>query len=109
VPTTWPGFRLPHVWLEDGTAIHDRLGAGYTLLEVGRGTHDATAFIDAFGAAGTPLDVQHIASPVAADIYGAELILVRPDLHVVWRGSAMPADADRITATVTGHAALVRT
>jgi 2-polyprenyl-6-methoxyphenol hydroxylase-like FAD-dependent oxidoreductase len=109
VPTTWPGSRLPHVWLEDGTAIHDRLGAGYTLLEVGRGTHDATAFIDAFGAAGTPLDVQHIASPVAADIYGAELILVRPDLHVVWRGSAMPADADRITATVTGHAALVRT
>ena len=26
VPSTWPGARLPHVWLDDGTALHDRLG-----------------------------------------------------------------------------------
>src|SRR5476649_1991064 len=26
VPTTWPGARLPHVWLVDGTALHDRMG-----------------------------------------------------------------------------------
>ena len=31
VPTTWPGARLPHVWLSDGTALHDRLGPGYSL------------------------------------------------------------------------------
>jgi 2-polyprenyl-6-methoxyphenol hydroxylase-like FAD-dependent oxidoreductase len=104
VPTTWPGFRLPHVWLEDGTPIHDRLGAGYTLLEVGRGTQNSSAFIDAFAAAGAPLDVQHIASPVAREIYGAEMILVRPDLHVVWRGAAMPADPGAITAIATGNA-----
>jgi 2-polyprenyl-6-methoxyphenol hydroxylase-like FAD-dependent oxidoreductase len=108
VPTTWPGFRLPHVWLEDGTAIHDRLGAGYTLLELGRGTQDSSAFVAAFRAAGVPLDVQHIASPVARELYDADLVLVRPDLHVVWRGAAMPADAASITATVTGNAALVR-
>ena len=35
VPTTWPGARLPHVWLSDGTALHDRLGPGYTLLRLG--------------------------------------------------------------------------
>jgi len=108
VPTTWPGFRLPHVWLEDGTAIHDRLGAGYTLLELGRGTQDTTAFVAAFGAARVPLDVQRIASPVARELYAADLVLVRPDLHVVWRGAAMPADAASIVATVTGNGALVR-
>jgi 2-polyprenyl-6-methoxyphenol hydroxylase-like FAD-dependent oxidoreductase len=108
VPTTWPGFRLPHVWLEDGTPIHDHLGAGYTLLDVGRGAHDATTFVDAFAAMRTPLDVQRIANPVAREIYDADLILVRPDLHVVWRGNAMPADAGRIAATATGRAALVR-
>ena len=32
VPTSWPGARLPHVWLADGTALHDRIGDGYTLL-----------------------------------------------------------------------------
>ena len=35
VPTTWPGARLPHVWLDDGSALHDRIGDGYTLLRLG--------------------------------------------------------------------------
>ena len=34
VPTTWPGARLPHLWLGDGTALHDRIGDGYTLLRL---------------------------------------------------------------------------
>ena len=34
-PTTWPGARLPHVWLDDGTALQDHLGHGYTLLRLG--------------------------------------------------------------------------
>jgi 2-polyprenyl-6-methoxyphenol hydroxylase-like FAD-dependent oxidoreductase len=107
VPTTWPGFRLPHVWLEDGTPIHDRLGAGYTLVQVGPVHHDASAFARAFGAHATPLDLLHVPDARAREIYAADLILVRPDLHVVWRGNAMPADADAIAATVTGHRALV--
>jgi 2-polyprenyl-6-methoxyphenol hydroxylase-like FAD-dependent oxidoreductase len=108
LPTTWPGFRLPHVWLEDGTPIHDRLGAGYTLVQVGAGAHDTSAFRDAFAAHATPLDVQHIPNARAREIYGVDLVLVRPDLHVVWRGNTVPSDADRIAATVTGHRALVR-
>src|ERR1700751_579782 len=35
VPTTWPGARLPHVWLDDGTALHDCIGDGFTLLRLG--------------------------------------------------------------------------
>jgi hypothetical protein len=35
VPTAWPGARLPHAWLANGTAMHDRLGAGFTLLRLG--------------------------------------------------------------------------
>ena len=36
-PTTWPGARLPHVWLDDGTAMQDRIGndRGFTLLRLG--------------------------------------------------------------------------
>ena len=34
VPTTWPGTRLPHVWLDDGRALHDLIGSGYTLLRL---------------------------------------------------------------------------
>src|SRR5262249_31663976 len=37
VATTWPGARLPHVWLDDGSAMQDRIGYGhgYTLLRLG--------------------------------------------------------------------------
>ena len=43
VPTTWPGARLPHVWLADGTALHDRIGDGYTLLRLGGARANAAA------------------------------------------------------------------
>src|SRR6202012_3196088 len=36
-PTTWPGARLPHVWLPDGRAIQDCIPtAGFTLLRLNR-------------------------------------------------------------------------
>ena len=38
------------------------------------------------------------------EIYGYDLILVRPDLHVVWRGNAAPEDAAEVAAIATGHA-----
>ena len=108
VPTTWPGARLPHVWLDDGTPLHDRIGAGYTLLDLRRDAGDTAAFADAFAASGVRLDVLPVGSAIAREIFGAGVILVRPDLHVAWRGTGMPADAAAVTATVTGHAALVR-
>src|SRR5213083_2305430 len=45
VPTTWPGARLPHVWLDDGSAMQDRIGYGhgYTLLRLGGAEVDASA------------------------------------------------------------------
>jgi hypothetical protein len=36
-------------------------------------------------------------------VYGYDLILVRPDLHVVWRGNAAPSDPAQLAAVVTGH------
>jgi hypothetical protein len=41
--------------------------------------------------------------PRARDIYEYDLILVRPDLHVVWRGNAAPEDPAQIAAIATGH------
>ena len=36
--------------------------------------------------------------------YEARFTLIRPDQHVAWRGDALPADADKLIATVTGAA-----
>ena len=103
VPTTWPGARLPHVWLKDGTALHDRLGQGYTLLRLGATKLDTSNIERALRATGAPLDVLDIEDDIAGDIYGFELLLVRPDLHVVWRGNQLPQDAAAIAAIATGH------
>jgi hypothetical protein len=64
VPTAWPGVRLPHAWLSDGTALHDRLDSGFTLLRLGGTGIDCTAFAGALHETGAPLDVLDIADPV---------------------------------------------
>jgi 2-polyprenyl-6-methoxyphenol hydroxylase-like FAD-dependent oxidoreductase len=105
VPTTWPGARLPHVWLKDGTAIHDRLGSGYSLLRLGGSAADTPRLAQAIRSRGAPLDVIEFQDEAPRDIYGCDLLLVRPDLHVVWRGNRAPKNAERVAAVVTGHAA----
>jgi len=39
----------------------------------------------------------------ARRVYGFDYLLVRPDLHVVWRGNVLPDDPDKIARIVTGH------
>ena len=105
VPLTCPGARLPHVWLEDGTALHDLLGPGYTLLRLGPAPRPAAALVAEFRAIGAPLDVLDVPDGVARDLYERDLVLVRPDLHVVWRGDRLPDRPQRLAAIATGHAA----
>jgi len=103
VPTTWPGARLPHVWLADNSALHDRLGKGYTLLCL-KGTRANTVALErALCATGAPLVVLDIDDERAHDVYGYDLLLLRPDLHVVWRGNRPPDNPGELAAIATGH------
>jgi 2-polyprenyl-6-methoxyphenol hydroxylase-like FAD-dependent oxidoreductase len=103
VPTSWPGARLPHVWLADGTALHDRIGDGYTLLRLASLRADSAALARAFAAFAAPLTVLDIGEDRPRDVYGHDLLLLRPDLHVVWRGNRLPADPAKLAALATGH------
>ena len=102
VPTTWPGARLPHLWLDDGTALHDRIGEGYTLLRLAGAKADSAPLARAFAAYGAPFTVLDIGEERARDIYGYDLLLLRPDLHVVWRGNRLD-DPAKLAAMATGH------
>jgi 2-polyprenyl-6-methoxyphenol hydroxylase-like FAD-dependent oxidoreductase len=104
VPTTWPGARLPHVWLDDGTALQDRIPEdGYTLLKLGRTTADTSGLERAVAATGAPLHVLEIPDAVAREIYGVDLLLLRPDMHIVWRGNASPEEPGEVAAIATGR------
>ena len=105
VPSTWPGARLPHVWLRDGSAMQDRIGYGYgyALLRLGGTQADTTALQAAFADLGAPLQVLDIPDAAPRDVYGHDLLLLRPDMHVVWRGNEAPREPEKLAALATGH------
>jgi 2-polyprenyl-6-methoxyphenol hydroxylase-like FAD-dependent oxidoreductase len=105
MPTTWPGARLPHVWLDDGSAMQDRIGNGlaYTLLRLGRTQADTAGLQRAFATLGAPLHVLDIPDEAPRAVYGYDLLLLRPDMHVAWRGNAAPEDPDKLARMATGN------
>jgi 2,4-dichlorophenol 6-monooxygenase len=106
-PTTWPGARLPHVWLGRGghrVSTHDLAGKGRFALFTGI---SGEAWADAAERAAAELGIELVAYVVGPgrehiDLYDdwartrevteAGAVLVRPDAHVGWRSHDLPAD-----------------
>lgn len=84
-PSGAPGGRAPHVWLGEQSLL-DRLGHDFTLLCLD--DCDATAWCSAAEQLGMPLAVVHVDHVEARALYGATCVLIRPDHHIAWRGSA---------------------
>lgn len=106
VPTTRPGSRAPHCWLEEGRSMLDLFGTGFTLLVFpGAHTHSAEMLGGAFRERGMPLRVVEIHNDEAAKLYERPLVLVRPDGHVAWRGTQVE-NAGHIADVVRGAAVL---
>jgi 2-polyprenyl-6-methoxyphenol hydroxylase-like FAD-dependent oxidoreductase len=103
-PTTRPGSRLPHIWLDDGQALHDRIGNEFTLISLRPVGSSLDKLRQSFTKFGAHLDILEVGGNTARDVYGSDLVLVRPDLHVVWRGDQLPANHHAIAATAAGHA-----
>jgi 2-polyprenyl-6-methoxyphenol hydroxylase-like FAD-dependent oxidoreductase len=101
-PHTRPGVRIPHMWLEDGRAMQDVLGDNYALLDL-TGACDTTALEMVFDRMGAPLQVLHLDEPHIRDVYGCSLLLLRPDLHIFWRGEALPAAVSELAFASTGQ------
>jgi 2-polyprenyl-6-methoxyphenol hydroxylase-like FAD-dependent oxidoreductase len=102
-PHTRPGVRIPHIWLKDGRALQDILGDNYTLLDL-TGASDTAALEAAFARIGAPLMVLRLDEAHVRDVYGCSLLLLRPDLHIFWRGETLPAAVDELAVVATGHA-----
>lgn len=100
-PTGTPGGRPPHAWL--GTrSLYDLLGPDWTLLRLGADAPQAGRFRHAAARFGIDLMITDVASDDVAILYGAPLVLIRPDNVVAWRGQS-DADAEATIAAVTGH------
>jgi 2-polyprenyl-6-methoxyphenol hydroxylase-like FAD-dependent oxidoreductase len=101
LPSARPGARAPHIWLQiDGkkTALFDLFGLDFTLLSFNNAT--SKAWLQAAQDMGLPLTLLPIDNAEARLLYGADLILIRPDHHVAWRGNTTAHPAD-VLALVT--------
>jgi 2,4-dichlorophenol 6-monooxygenase len=106
-PTTWPGARLPHVWLgRDGRRVstHDLAGKGRFCLLTGIG---GQAWADAADKVAAELGIEvaaHVIGPGrehidlyedwarAREVGEDGCVLVRPDMHVAWRAAGTVDD-----------------
>ncbi len=100
-PTSWPGGRPPSVILEDGSFLFDRFGRGFTLLDF-TDDRDASRLVQAAAARGVPLERVVIRDPHARQLYERNLVLIRPDQHVAWRGDRVPDNPSAIVDRVRG-------
>jgi 2,4-dichlorophenol 6-monooxygenase len=104
-PTTWPGARLPHVWLGDRAghkvSTHDLAGKGRFCLLTGIA---GEAWAEAATAAADELGIElaaHVVGPGreyidlyedwarAREVAEDGCVLVRPDAHVGWRSNTL--------------------
>ena len=108
-PTTWPGARLPHVWVfnrdsGDQVSTLDLCGQGEFTIFTGIG---GEAWVDAAEKLGTELGMPirtRLIGPRreyvdhggdwarASEIGDTGCLIVRPDQHVAWRAEAMVDD-----------------
>jgi len=102
VPSGHPGARLPHAWLPDGSSLFDHLGPELTLVSTAPGAR-AVPLVATARELGIPLRTLAVPDGMRPR-FGADLVLVRPDQHVAWRGSDV-ADAEALLRRVTGAVA----
>ena len=98
VPSAQPGARAPHAWLQDGRSTLDLFGAGFTLLQF---TPEADGE-KLLGIQNVPISIILINDAAIHDLYAADLVLVRPDGHVAWRGNNLPEDVEGLIDIVRG-------
>lgn len=104
-PMPEPGCRLPHFFLDDGNSVHRRLGKYFNLVVSGQPS-DQERLPEAKNAAeqlGVPLEIVTLNTLKAKAIYQYAYLLVRPDLHIAWRGNALPDDVTQTLAVAAGR------
>lgn len=106
VPSGKPGGRAPHVWMQDGGSLFDRLNFEWTVLAFDVTALSTAETMQTIGKArGLDIQVLDLSSePEAYDFYEQPLALIRPDQILAWRGSiAVTNEVEEVFDTVTGR------
>lgn len=99
-PSTVPGCRTPHLWLDGDKSLYDVIGDGFAVLRSDP-TVEAQSLLDAFARAGVPCVLIDLPAS-AMDVYHHALVISRPDQHVGWRGDNVPEHPAAVVGRLTG-------
>ncbi|PZO15673.1 MAG: hypothetical protein DCF26_12690 [Burkholderiales bacterium] len=101
IPTTQPGGRLPHRWLDGERSLYDLLGFEWTVLAPTHLQGAAHTLASVGIAAGLQVQLLTLSPGQAGDLLDAGMLIVRPDQVVAWRG-AEAQDPATLWARVAG-------
>jgi 2-polyprenyl-6-methoxyphenol hydroxylase-like FAD-dependent oxidoreductase len=109
-PSACPGGRAPHAWLgghvwpEEEVSLYDLFGFEWTLLQFDQAVSDGGSMREAARALRNDLKLVTLPRDLR-ELYEADLVLIRPDQVVAWRGSAAQAPMfGQVLAQSLGHA-----
>lgn len=102
-PVVQVGYRLPNTWMSDGRSIQDVIGDEYALIVNKNNPPHLDLLEKEFRRIGASLCVVQLDTVEAVAVYGNDLLLLRPDLHIAWQGPELPENPALLVATVTGN------
>ena len=102
--TSRPGVRAPSVHLRDGSALFDHFGTGLTLVDMSH-VDAGKPLVARADERGIPMTHLPVDEAVVRQAWQRDLVIVRPDQHVAWRGDTTdgPIDVDMVLDVITGR------
>lgn len=97
------GHHLAPMALSSGNRLHEKMGAGLTLVSIDGREKDVDAFRSVASVLGVPLEVIQDDSAGDRARFASRYILLRPDLFVAWAGSELPADVEGVFRRTVGR------
>jgi 2-polyprenyl-6-methoxyphenol hydroxylase-like FAD-dependent oxidoreductase len=102
-PVARPGHRAPHIWLDEGVSLLDKLGAGFTLLVFDDLQVNLESMHVAAHTIGLPLKIIKIDDADAANLYEKKFVIIRPDMMVAWRSDHLPKNPPELFDILRGE------
>ena len=93
---------MPHLWLDRQISTLDRVQGKFTLFTLGAAATKVAPLRNAADRHGVSLDIVAIEHTEVRDVYGFDLVLIRPDQHIAWRENSITSVAEKLLRKVTG-------
>ena len=93
---------MPHVWLDEATSTLDKVRGTFTLFKLGNARIDTGILEQEAAKLNIPFTTVDIQDQEVRDSYGHDLVLIRPDQHIAWRGNGLPDSPDVLMRKLAG-------